>query len=157
MKPGPFKNEFGIQTNHGIAKLVYRVFQALHEAGDVRLHAEGSHERAEVLALKKDKEVMVFVYNHDLERRNVQKENIALTLEGNIKSIAKAIIDEDHCNPLRKWQEMGSPEYLTKGQIAALDEASQLVYEDLKLMEGDSQRITFTAKPESVTILKIRL
>lgn len=96
---------------------VYRLFQELHEAGDIRLQTERSHERAEVLALKRDKEVMVFVYNHDLERRNVQKEDMEITLEGNVKSVTKAVIDEKHCNPLKAWKDMGSPEYLKKDHI----------------------------------------
>lgn len=157
MKPGPFKNEFGIQTNHGIAKPVYRLFQALHEAGDIRLQTEGSHERAEVLALKKDGEVMVFVYNHDLERRNVQREEIELTLEGRVKSVTKAVIDEYHCNPLKAWEDMGRPEYLKKEHLRVLEEASKLIYEEVPVQEADSQKICFVAEPESVTIFKVAL
>lgn len=157
MKPGPFKNEFGIQTNHGIAKPVYRMFQALHEAGDIRLQTEGSHEKAEVLALKKEKEVMVFAYNHDLERRNVQKEDMEITLDGTVKSVAKAVIDEGHCNPLRAWKDMGSPEYLKKEHLEILEKASELVYEEVPLQGAGSQTICFTAESESVTIIKVML
>ena len=42
----PFHNEFGIQTKHGVAKPVYRVFEALHGAGNRRLSVEGSHPTA---------------------------------------------------------------------------------------------------------------
>jgi len=155
MKPGPFKNEFGIQTNHGIAKPVYRLFQALHEAGDIRLQAEGSHERAEVLVLKKDREIMVFAYNHDLDRRNVQKEEMEITLEGSVKTIKKAVIDEEHCNPLKAWKEMGSPEYLKREHLEVLEKASELVYEEVILQDTGNQTICFTAEPESVTIFKV--
>lgn len=154
MKPGPFKNEFGIQTNHGVAKPVYRLFQALHEAGDTRLQAEGSHERAQVLALKKEGEVMVFVYNHDLERRKVQKEEMEIILGGAVRSVEMAVIDESHCNPLKAWQDMGSPEYLKKEQLEILHKASELVYEEVPLQQGESRAVRFTAEPESVTILK---
>lgn len=41
LKPTAFKNEFGIQTMHGIKKPVYHVFEALHHAGDKRLDVEG--------------------------------------------------------------------------------------------------------------------
>ena len=155
MKPGPFKNEFGIQTNHGIAKPVYRLFQALHEAGDIRLQAEGSHEMAEVLVLKKDREIMVFAYNHDLDRRNVQKEEMEITLEGSVKTIKKAVIDEEHCNPLKAWKEMGSPEYLKREHLEVLEKASELVYEEVILQDTGNQTICFTAEPESVTIFKV--
>lgn len=157
MKPGPFKNEFGMQTNHGIAKPVYRLFQALHEAGNIRLQAEGVHDRVEVLALKKTEEVMIFVYNHDLERRNVQSEEIVLTLDGRIKSVTKAVIDEYHCNPLKAWEDMGKPEYLKKEHIKVLEDASKLIYEEIPVKDTDSQRICFMAEPESVTIFKVAL
>lgn len=151
MKPGPFKNEFGIQTNHGVAKPSYRVFQALHEAGDQRIDVPSQDGLVEVLALTSGDEATVFVYNHDLERRAVKPEDVSLTLKG-AKQAWMAVIDETHCSPLRAWQEMGSPEYLTKGQEAALHKASQLVYEPV-----EAENLRFTAQPESVTILKVRL
>lgn len=152
MKPGPFKNEFGIQTNHGVAKPSYRIFQAPHEAGDVRVDVprqDGS--LVEVLALKNGDEATVFVYNHDLERRAVKAEPVELELNG-AAMVWKAVIDEDHCSPLKAWQDMGSPDYLSREQVAALHKASELVYGPV---EGSG--VTFTAEPESVTIFKVRL
>lgn len=152
MKPGPFKNEFGIQTNHGVAKPSYRVFQALHGAGDIRIDVprqDGS--LVEVLALKNGDEAAVFVYNHDLERRTVKAEPVELTLNG-AAMIWRAVIDDEHCNPLKAWQDMGSPEYLSREQVAALHKASELVYEPV-----EGSHIAFTAGPESVTIFKVRL
>lgn len=157
LNPEPFHNEFGIQTKHGVAKPVYRVFQTLHEAGDRRLNVEGSHPLAEVLALTDGKTVTVLVYNHDLERRAVKTEEICLKLQGSVKSIQKAVIDEDHCNPERLWKEMGSPKYLNKAQVAQLAEASELQYENVPVEEGEEQIVTFTALPESVTILKVTI
>ena len=151
MKPGPFKNEFGIQTNHGVAKPSYRVFQALHEAGDLRLDVPGQDPLVEILALKNGDEATVFVYNHDLERRAVKAEEVELTLSG-AAMVWKAVIGEGRCDPLKAWQDMGSPDYLTREQVAALHRASELVYEPV---EGES--ITFTAQPESVTIFKARI
>lgn len=157
MKPGPFKNEFGIQTNHGIAKPSYRVFQALHEAGDRRLDVEGTHRTAEVLALKGEGEVTVLAYNHDLERRDIEAQEMTIRLDGPVKAIRKAVIDETHCNPLRAWQEMGSPAYLSREQVVALNEVSQTVYEDVPVTGTDGCSVVFTAEPESVTILKVKL
>lgn len=150
MKPGPFKNEFGIQTNHGVAKPSYRVFQALHEAGDLRIDVPGQG-LAEVLALTNGDEATVFVYNHDLERRAVKDEQVSLRMTGG-KAAWMAVIDENHCNPLKAWQDMGSPEYLSREQLAQLHKASQLAYEPV-----DPERVEFTAGPESVTIIKVRL
>lgn len=150
MKPGPFKNEFGLQTNHGVAKPSYRVFQALHQAGDQRLDVPKNDDYVEVLALTDGLEATVFVYNHDLDRRTKIAQEVELALAGADK-IWKAVIDDDHTNPLQAWKDMGSPKYLTKEQELALHRASELKYEQVPAGET----ITFTAQPESVTIFKV--
>ncbi len=158
MKNGPFKNEFGLQTNEGIAKPSYRAFQALHEAGAIRLDAEclgGDGTRtAEVLALRNpdNGETILFAYNHDIDRRDIAAQQITIQLSGPVSGVQKAVIDASHTAPVKAWKQMGSPAYPTRAQIAALHEASQLLYEDL----GAVSELSFTAEPESVTIFKIR-
>lgn len=156
MLPGPFKNAFGMQTNHGIPKPSYRAFQILHEAGEERIDVDSNNEadkNVEAFALKKVDEVMVIVYNHDLERRTVKPENVKVSVEGKIVSVQKAVIDEEHCNPLRAWIELGKPPYLNKEQENKIREASELVYEDVQMPDNS---IAFTALEESITVLKIK-
>ena len=153
----PFHNEFGIQTKHGVAKPVYRVFEALHGAGNRRLSVEGSHPTAEVLALKEGKQVMLFAYNHDIERRDIAPQEMELTLVGQIASIEKAVIDEEHCNPKKAWETMGSPAYLTREQVEALDKESRLTYEQIPVAGNGETKLHFTAEEESVTIFRISL
>lgn len=157
MKPGPFKNEFGIQTNHGIRKPVYQVFKVLHEAGDKRIEVVGSHRTAEVLALTDGKTVTLLVYNHDLDRRAVTAEEMKLVLQGRITGIKKAIIDEQHCNPLQAWIDMGSPEYLKKEHLEVLEKAAELIYEPVPVEDTSEQVLSFVAEPESVTIFKVEI
>lgn len=159
MKNGPFKDAFGIQTNEGIAKPSYRAFQALHNAGDIRLDvvAQGTgdgYRTAEVLALKNSEsgETYLFAYNHDINRRDIAEQEMTVVLNGPVSEVQKAVIDESHTSPLKAWKEMGSPAYPSKEQLAQLHESSELRYESL----GAVKEIRFTAKPESVTILKIR-
>lgn len=155
MKPWPFKNEFGLLTNHGIAKPSYRVFQALHEAGDIRIDVEKQDDLVEVLALTNGDEATVFVYNHDLNRREVKTEEVTLCLKG-AAVIWKTVIDETNCNPLKAWQDMGSPQYLRKEQIGILHEASELRYEQIPVT-GRETTVHFISEPESVTIFKVRV
>lgn len=153
----PFNDAFGIQTIHGIPKPSYRVFETLHQAGSMRLDVDGSHATAEVLALKDGSRVTVLVYNHDIERRCIKAEDIELTLQGRIRSIHKAVIDDTHTNPLGAWQAMGSPKYPTPEQLAVIRGASELDYELLDIDGSDSHTLTFTAEPESVTVLQIQI
>lgn len=152
MKPGPFKNEFGLQTNHGVAKPSYRLFEALHQAGAMRIDVPKADDYVEALALTDGLEATVFVYNHDLDRRTKIPQEVELKLTG-AAQIWKAVIDDDNTNPLQAWKDMGSPAYLTKEQELALHRASELRYTQIP----DGEPIRFTAQPESVTIFKIQL
>ena len=71
------------------------------------------------------------------------------------KQVWKAVIDDDHTNPKKAWEEMGCPAYLTKEQELALHRASELKYEQLPATGEDTY--TFVAEPESVTIFKVRI
>ncbi|MCI8625869.1 MAG: beta-xylosidase [Lachnospiraceae bacterium] len=156
----PFKNAFGMQTNHGIPKPSYRMFELLHRAGDKRLDVTGEpHRTAEVFALKGENKVSVFVYNHDIVRRNISAEEIKLTFQGPVRAVRRTIIDEHHCNPKAAWEAMGSPDYLSKEQEETIRQASKLQYEELVVAgEGkENWNITFTAEPESVTVFEVEL
>ena len=157
LKPGVFKNEVGIQTMDGIPKPSYQIFKILHEAGARRLPVDGTpHRTAEVLALTDGAQITILAYNHDISRLDVKPEEMAITLEGEISSIHKAVIDEDHTNPQGVWQGMGSPVYLSRRQTAQLRDAAQLVYEPVGVEDGPAQTLRFTAQPESVTIFRVQ-
>ena len=66
------------------------------------------------------------------------------------------MIDADTTAPYKAWEEMGRPTYLDRAQVLALENASQLVYDEIAVDET-APRLTFTAKSESVTIFKITL
>lgn len=156
MKGSVFKNEFGIQNNHGIPKPVYRAFQALHGAGDCRLPVEGGDRTVEAFALTNGSKATLFIYNHDLERRDVHPEEVTLNLKGHIiDKVRKAVIDEEHCNPKGAWEAMGSPKYLSKEQVQSLKKVSELVYESVPVSDPASNSYTFTVEPESVSIFEI--
>lgn len=154
----PFNNEFGLVNVYGTPKPVYRLFQALHEAGTKRLSVEGEEagRTAEVLALADKEEVMLFVYNHDIEERVIKTEEVEIRLSGKVAAVKRAAIDADTTAPYKAWKEMGKPTYPNQTQLLALEKASQLVYEELETDKG-SPVLTVTAKPESVTIYKVVL
>lgn len=154
LHPEPFHNEFGLQTKHGVKKPAYHIFEQLHSSGDERLNVEGSHRTAELFVLKKDKTVTIFAYNHDIESRDIKSEDLSITLDGNVKNVKKAVIDSENCNPLKLWEEMGSPLYLKSDDVEKLKEESTIIYKDVNF---DNNIVKFTALPESVTILKVEL
>lgn len=154
----PFNNEFGLMNVYGIRKPVYRLFEALNKAGSRRMtiENEGCSRTAEILALRDEKEVTLFVYNHDIEARDVKTEELEIQLHGNIASIRKAIIDSTHTNPLACWEKQGKPTYPNDEQLREMEKASELVYEEMDL-DVEEPKLTFTMEPESVVIFKICL
>lgn len=151
----PFNNEFGLVNVYGTPKPVYRLFQALHMAGDRRLDVTGdTHRTAEVAAFADDDEVMVFAYNHDIEERDIKTEEMEITVCGSAKRIQRAVIDSAHTNPLAVWEAQGKPAYPTGSQLMEMRNASRLVWEDVE-PTGDRQVFSVTAEPESVTIFRI--
>ena len=157
LSAGPFKEGFGLMTNHGIRKPSYRVFEALHQAGDVRLDVTGGSETVEALALSSGDEVYVFVYNHDIERRTEKTETVCLKIEGDPYAISEAVIDEYHSNPRKAWEDMGSPRYLKNDEVDLLHRASKMNFCMLDPVGGQSKTFTFESLPESVHIFKMRV
>ena len=158
LRGAPFLNAFGLQNIYGIAKPVYRIFQALHEAGNRRLTVSGEeHRTVQILALTGEREVYVFVYNHDIQERRIEPEEIILKLEGEIRAVYQAVIDKTHCNPRAVWEEMGSPRYPGKAELAKLEEASELRYEEISPRYDGKSIFALIAEPESVTIFRVLL
>ena len=152
----PFNNEFGLVNVYGVRKPVYRLFEELHAAGDRRLTVEnqGASRTAEVLPLSDGGTVTLFVYNHDIEARDIKAEQVELQLHGAVKSLRAAYIDSRHANPCGCWEAQGKPDYPTPAQLAEIENASQLVWENLPVSEGEVQTVNVALEPESVAIVK---
>ncbi len=152
----PFNNEFGLVNVYGVRKPVYRLFEELSAAGDRRLTVEhqGASRTAEVLPLSDGGTVTLFVYNHDIEARDIKEEQVELQLHGAVKSLRLAMIDSKHTNPCGCWEAQGKPAYPTPAQLAEIDSASQLVWETLPVSEGDLHTVSLNLEPESVAIIK---
>ena len=154
----PFNNEFGLVNVYGTPKPVYRLFEALHQAGDKRLNVvgEGASRTAEVLAISKGNQVMIFAYNHDIEERDIKAEDMVISLKGNVKSVQMGVIDSETTAPAKAWETMGRPSYPTKKQLAEIETASILEYKDMGV-SGENVELSFRADKESVTIFKVDL
>ncbi|MBQ8073213.1 MAG: beta-xylosidase [Clostridia bacterium] len=151
----PFNNEFGLVNVYGTRKPVYRLFEQLHQAGDRRLSVEnqGASRTAEVLPLSDGNVVTLFVYNHDIEARDIRQEQVVLHLRGKIQSLAAARIDSGNTNPLGCWEAQGKPDYPSKAQLAEMECASQLVWKNVPFA-GEENEISLDLEPESVVIVK---
>jgi xylan 1,4-beta-xylosidase len=134
----PFHGGFGLLNLHGIAKPVYRAYQLLHQLGDQRFLVDGLHQTVDAWVVA---------------GRQAGFQQTSLPRPAGVQ-IAR--IDSDHANPKRAWQDMGQPEYLSAEQVTHLQEASELVWEELTCQYQDNQLcLELELPPHSVAAVVI--
>lgn len=130
--PNPFHGGFGLLTVNGTAKPAYRAFELLHGAGKERLPVESDSscgEHSGLLATRSEGLARLFLFNAFTSGERGFACNATLHVTGATLAEARlARIDEDHANPLKAHQAMGSPEYPTQEQTEELEEASRVVW-----------------------------
>src|SRR5687768_2098265 len=124
----PFHGGFGLLTLHGIAKPTYRAFELLHRLGNERLLVDGLHETASAWITRDTHAVTVLLVNHALPRHSISGVRARVHLRHAHEPAAAWVerIDEDHANPKRRWQALGTPEHLDRSAVEQLHEASRL-------------------------------
>ena len=127
----PFHGGFGLLNIHGIPKPTYRAFELLHQLGDRQWLVDGLHETVDCSVVGNEAGLIVLLTNHTTPGHSIETEEIDLRLDNAPQPVSANIqrIDAEHANPKLIWKEMGQPEYLTRKEIAQLEEASQLVKE----------------------------
>ncbi|MBA3833293.1 MAG: beta-xylosidase [Chthoniobacterales bacterium] len=131
----PFQGGFGLITINGIAKPAYRAYELLHDLGDEALTVRGHHDTVDVSVVRNKKAVTILITNFALPRHPIKMEDVHITLENLTKAPARARlrrIDHDHANARRRWEEIGSPEYLSTDALGALKKASKMITEKLE-------------------------
>ena len=122
----PFQGGFGLLNIHGIAKPAYRAYELLHALGADLLPVQGTHPTVDIWVVRAESAVTVLLTNYALPRHPIGIENIKVNLGSAPGPHGATIrrIDDDHANAKRRWQEMGSPDYLSAAVVAELDAVS---------------------------------
>jgi xylan 1,4-beta-xylosidase len=123
----PFQGGFGLLNIHGIAKPAYRAYELLHALGTELLPVQGAHSTVDIWVVRAQSAVTVLLTNLALPRHPIGSETVRINLSGAARPRAATIrrIDEDHANAKRRWEEMGSPDYLSAALVAELDAVSE--------------------------------
>ena len=123
----PFHGGFGLLNIHGIAKPAYRAFELLHALGTKLLPVEGTHPTVDAWVVRAARSATVLLTNYALPRHPIATETIQMNL-GNAQPPIQATIrriDSDHANAKQRWQEIGSPEYLSAAVVTELHAVSR--------------------------------
>jgi xylan 1,4-beta-xylosidase len=154
--PGVFHGGFGLQTVQGIEKPSYRIFQIFHELGDQRVAVQSAEpdSTAELLAVRKGDDLQLVAYNQNVPMGEIKQESIDVDL-GSLPGETRCVIqriDDDHANPKRQWQRMGSPEYPNAAQVKELRAASSLITESLASNDG---RLSLKLDPQACAFITV--
>lgn len=155
-----FFGGFGLMTQHGIPKAPYRAFELLHELGDMIYKKQLAEGTVDIYAIKKPDAgaLQIMLVNHNSLLHPIEIETIRMELTHCGKCISTDLrrIDETHANALASWQQMGSPEYLSQGQVAILYGASELVTENIEHSQvGENITFDIDIPPMGIALVTI--
>ncbi|MFV0361925.1 MAG: GH39 family glycosyl hydrolase [Suipraeoptans sp.] len=130
-----FHGGFGIQTLNGIAKPVYYALQMLADAGDMRidLGKEALSQEVGIAAFEKGREKQIMLFRHKMKQEELPREKVYVEVEVDEKpqKVILKRIDENHCNPLRVWEEMDKPKDLNHAEINEIIQKSRMYEEEM--------------------------
>lgn len=154
----PFHGGFGLLTIHNIAKPSYRAFEILHHLGSRLLHVDGIHETVNCWIILNTGGATVLLTNHAYPRHFIEKENANIIIRNSPtpRKIVLERIDEENTNPKQVWIEKGSPEYMSKADVAEIEEKSRMKRVPLKFSHRNSNlHFSVDLPPHSVAAATI--
>jgi xylan 1,4-beta-xylosidase len=158
----PFHGGFGMQTIHGVPKASYRAYQLMHKLGNVRYTAQLADGTVDGYAFRKDASnaVQILLVNHDGLAAPIREEAVELSLTGLSQVVASTIerVDETHGNAVRRWHELGDPDYPDAYLVHDLMAASAVRPEAINVeVSGGTAKLTVTLPPQSVALITLYL
>lgn len=145
--PEEFNGGFGLVTHSGIPKPVFYGLKMLAQAGDLRydLGPEATTGEIGIAAFQGADERQILLFRQKMKQLDLPKETTQVTieLEKEPEELVFQRIDEDHCNPLKLWEEMGSPQDLNRAEVEDIIRRSAMVEEPLEYT-WESGKLIFT-------------
>jgi xylan 1,4-beta-xylosidase len=148
----PFYGGFGLVAAGGIPKPAFNAFKMLHQLGTERLDAESE----DVLVTRApDGSLIVALWNYVPPAQAGTAKTIVLRLPPDAHSARVLRLDADHGDATSQYRRMGSPQYPTRAQLAALIEASELPPpQELSIVDG---RVSVTLPPNGLATVRFHV
>jgi xylan 1,4-beta-xylosidase len=131
----------------------------LHALGTEMLPVEGNHPTVDAWAVRGAGFTTLLLTNYALPRHPIATETIQITLNNARSPIQATIrrIDSDHANAKRRWQEMGSPEYLSAAIVTELNTISRCEPEPQSFdFQNGALGVDVTMPPLAVAAVTLR-
>ena len=134
----PFVGSFGIVSNDGIPKPNFWGFKLLSQLYPERLQLAGT-DAVDCGAFTDGSNVQLLLTPQSVDCSEDKRHDVSVTLDFEASSVTVQRIDDTHCNPKRLWEELGSPDNLTRAQVADIKERSALREETLPFVAKDGK------------------
>lgn len=125
-----FHGGFGMQTIHGIPKPVFYGMKMLAQTGTKRydLGKEATKQEVGIAAFKSDAGRQLLLFRQKMKQVDLPAEPVQLIIECEqpLTRVTMQRIDEEHCNPLRIWEEQGCPADLNQQEVHDIIEQSRM-------------------------------
>lgn len=132
--PEPFCGGFGLLDVYGIPKPSFYALKLLNMAEGMYYTGECDGCDAEYAVFKSENAVRLLIWDQCFSPRDGEVHEVRFKTEAvsRPKKVSIFKIDESHCNPLRVWREMGSPEVLKPADVDYITSRSSLTGETLE-------------------------
>lgn len=136
-----FHGGFGLQTIHGIPKPTFYALKMLTELGSERydLGENSTNHEIGIAAFMGENRKDILLFRQKMKQIDLPKEkvNIKMELAHKPSKVILERIDDNHCNPLKIWEEDGSKADLTPQEVEEIKAKSQLTEETLDYVFKD--------------------
>ncbi|MBQ8150819.1 MAG: xylan 1,4-beta-xylosidase [Clostridia bacterium] len=136
--PRPFHGGFGMIANQLIIKPTMWTFAFFNNLKGEPVYRDDNM----VVVRRHDGSYQGVAWNICQENRDAVTLNVELPLTGK-HVVMQRIVDEECCNPVKVWHEMGEPASLTKEQLAFLKDAGQPLCKTQQA-NGENGSLSFT-------------
>lgn len=128
-----FHGGFGMLTQSGVPKPVYHAMKLLADAPDTRVDLGPGATDGEigVAAFENDTQMLVLLFRQKMKNLDLPKEEAVIRVElpKRPRAVTLRRIDAEHGNPLKHWEDMGSPDYLNREEVEKLKAESAVAAE----------------------------
>lgn len=151
----PFHGGFGMVANHCIPKPTFYTF-AFYK----KLMGDCIFRDDDLLIIKReDGELrgIAWSINEDRSKMSNKELSISLELPEGEYSVVEKIVDEDTCNPLKVWHDLGEPSSLSEEEIKLLqDSAKPLIVSKRIEAKKSGASLDLCVKPNGVVYFEIK-
>lgn len=131
--PDQFSGGFGLLTVDGIPKPQFHALKLLSKAGERKYVLPHTNDEIEIAVYESDTEKQIFVYRQRM--KNVIEPaldyDVSIELLQKPEAVECFKIDKNHCNPFRKWKELGKPKDMNQKEIQEIVDEIRLVGEQI--------------------------